>query len=96
MIILSVSGSTGGVSGPNGMHFDEEGYLLVTNWGTSHIDVYAPNGGEPVLRIKCPFANPSNLEFRPNSNVVFVTDQSVNGLWKFDWRVKGRRKWAYL
>ena len=95
IIIFLVSG-TEGISGPDGMDFDEEGYLLVTNWGSFHIDVFAPHGGDPVLRIKCPFANPSNLEFRPNSNEVFVTDQSVNGLWTFEWRVKGRRKWAYL
>ena len=97
MIIRFLVSGIEGFSGPDGIDFDEEGYLLVTNWGTSYIDVFAPHGGDPVLRIKCPFASPSNLEFRPNSKEVFVTDQSVNNaLWRFKWRVKGRRKWAYL
>ena len=96
MIILFLFSATAEDSGPDGMDFDEEGYLLVANVGGSHIEVFPPHGGDPVLRIKCPFAHPSNLEFRPNSNEVFVTDHSVNGVWRFKWRVKGRRKWAFL
>ena len=82
--------------GPDGMDFDEEGYLLVANWGSSHIEVYGPNGGDPVARIKCPFKNPSNVHFKPNSNEVYVTEHEFNGVWKFTWRAKGAKQWCEL
>ncbi|XP_069128236.1 diisopropyl-fluorophosphatase-like [Argopecten irradians] len=75
--------------GPDGMDFDVEGNLLVAHWGSSHIEVFSPEGGSPKIRIKCPFANPSNVHFQQKSNTVYVTEHEFHGLWKFEWKNKG-------
>lgn len=81
--------------GPDGMDYDEEGFLLVANWGSGHLEVFDPLG-KLTERIKCPFANPSNLQFKPNSSQVFVTEHEFHGLWRFDWRCKGQKQYCEL
>lgn len=75
--------------GPDGMDFDETGHLLVAHWGSGFIEVFGPDGGEPVKRIQCPFDKPSNVHFEPNSNTVYVTEHTNHALWKFQWINKG-------
>ncbi|XP_005109246.2 diisopropyl-fluorophosphatase [Aplysia californica] len=75
--------------GPDGMDFDDVGNLLVAHWGAGHIEVFGPDGGEPIKRIKCPFDKPSNVHFEPNSNIVYVTEHTNHALWKFQWENKG-------
>jgi len=77
-------------NGPDGMDFDETGQLLVANHGGSHIEVYSHEGGNsPAMRIKCPFAQISNLHFKPGTNVCFITEHDNNALWRFEWEHKG-------
>lgn len=71
------------------MDLDEKGNLLVAHWGSGYIEVFQPEGGHPIKRIKCPFDKPSNIHFQPNSNVVYVTEHTNHGLWKFQWENKG-------
>ncbi|KAH9496820.1 hypothetical protein Btru_010371 [Bulinus truncatus] len=81
-------------SGPDGMDFDETGNLLVAHWGSGYIEVFPPNGGKPVSRIKCPFDKPSNLHFETHSNVVMVTEHTNHALWSFDWDHKGMAQYC--
>ncbi|GFN98539.1 diisopropyl-fluorophosphatase [Plakobranchus ocellatus] len=76
-------------SGPDGMDFDEQGNLLVAHWGAGVIEVFCPDGKDPVKRIQCPFDKPSNLHFKPGSNIVYVTEHTHHGLWQFEWECKG-------
>lgn len=80
--------------GADGMDFDEDNNLLVANWGSSHIEVFGPDGGEPKLRIRCPFAKPSNLQFKPQSKTVFVTEHDSNSVWKFEWQRNGKKQFS--
>ncbi|CAK8676707.1 diisopropyl-fluorophosphatase-like [Clavelina lepadiformis] len=76
--------------GPDGMDFDIKGQLLVANHGSSHIEVYSQGGGaEPVARIKCPFATPSNVHFKPGTKTCYVTEHEFNGVWSFEWECEG-------
>jgi len=75
--------------GPDGMDFDENGNLIVAHWGAGFLEVFGPEGGDPVKRIKLPFDKPSNVHFVPGSNVVYVTEHSHHGLWRFEWECKG-------
>lgn len=72
------------------MDFDVDNNLLVANWGSSHIEVFGPDGGKPIMRIKCPFARVSNVHFHPNSSVVYVTEHSNHALWMFTWKRNGK------
>ncbi|XP_045157720.1 diisopropyl-fluorophosphatase-like [Mercenaria mercenaria] len=80
--------------GPDGMDFDEHNNLIVANWGGGHLEVFCSTGGDPVTRIKCPFDKPSNVHFKPGSSTVFVTEHQFNGLWKFEWKHKGKKQYC--
>ncbi|KAK3609903.1 hypothetical protein CHS0354_036666 [Potamilus streckersoni] len=80
--------------GPDGMDFDEDNNLLVTNHGSSYIEVFSPEGGDPIARIKCPFHSPSNVHFQPHTNIVYVTEHEIHGLWKFEWKRKGKLQYC--
>ena len=84
------------LEGPDGMRFDEDGFLLVTHWNAQHIGVFGPEGGKPLILIKLPFKKVTNLAFRPNSNEVYVTEETYNSLWSFNWRAKGAKLWSDL
>ena len=77
------------------MDYDEEGFLLVANWGSGHLEVFDPRG-KLTERIKCPFANLSNLQFKPNSSQVFVTEHEFDGLWRFNCSCKGQKQYCEL
>ena len=91
-LVFGISGDHEG--GPDGMDFDEDGFLLVANWGGGHIEVFPPAGGAPSTRIRCPFDRVSNVHFRPNSNEVLVTEHDDDALWSFEWRAKGRKEYC--
>ena len=76
------------------MDFDEDNNLLVANWGSSHIEVFGPDGGEPKMRIRCPFEKPSNLHFKPQTKTVFVTEHENNAVWKFEWQRNGKKQFC--
>ncbi len=84
------------VGGPDGMDFDSEGNLIVANWGSSHLEVFAPKGGSPIARIQCPFSKPSNIHFKPNSSDIYVTEHDNHALWKFMWEYTGRKEYCDL
>ncbi|KAK7495006.1 hypothetical protein BaRGS_00013646 [Batillaria attramentaria] len=75
--------------GPDGLDFDDQGYLLAAHHGSGRIEVFPPEGGNPVKRIVCPFQQPSNLHFKPKSNTVYVTEHDYHGLWYFEWNTCG-------
>lgn len=77
------------------MDFDEEGNLLVANWGSSHIEVYSASG-ELIGRIKCPFKKASNVHFKPNSNELFITEHCNHALWQTKWQSKGKKQFCEL
>ena len=81
-------------SGPDGMDFDEENYLIVADHGGEHLEVFSPEGGDPVMRIKCPFKTPSNVHFKPGTSTVYVTEHDFHGLWKFEWKRKGKPQYC--
>lgn len=80
--------------GPDGMDFDEHDNLIVANWGGGHLEVFSSAGGDPITRIKLPFCKPSNVHFKPGTNTVFVTEHQFHGLWKFDWKYKGKKQYC--
>ena len=76
------------------MDYDEENYLIVANHGGEHLEVFSPAGGDPVMRIKCPFQTPSNVHFKPGTSTVYVTEHDFHGLWKFEWKRKGKPQYC--
>lgn len=80
--------------GPDGMDFDEDNNLLVANWGGGHFEVFPPSGGDPIYRIKCPFVRPSNIHFLPGTSTAYVTEHDFHGLWKFEWKNKGKKQYC--
>ncbi|XP_071143907.1 diisopropyl-fluorophosphatase-like [Mytilus edulis] len=80
--------------GPDGMDFDAAGNLIVAHWGSSHLEVFGPDGGSPHTRIKCPFSKPSNVHFQPGTSTVYVTEHEFHGLWKFQWEHSGKPQYC--
>ncbi|GAB1603366.1 diisopropyl-fluorophosphatase-like [Argonauta hians] len=80
--------------GADGMDFDEENNLLVANWGSGHIEVFSPEGGQPIHRIKCPFMKPSNLHFEPHSKTIYITEHENHAVWKFNWKRNGKMQFC--
>ena len=76
------------------MDFDCHENLLVANWGSSHIEVFGPEGGDPIYRIKCPFSRVSNLHFKPKSKLVYVTEHDTNAVWVFEWINEGKPQYC--
>ena len=63
-----------GLRGPDGMKFDEAGYLYVTVFGQGDVTVVDPTGGV-VGRIALAGNAPTNLAFGlPGSREIFVTE----------------------
>lgn len=71
--------------GPAGLVQDDEGNVLVANWGEGTIEIFPPEGGNPQARIRCPFTHPSSLLFHPDSSDLYVTDHIEGALWKTKW-----------
>ena len=70
------------------MDFDVCDQLLVANHGQGHIEVFGSDG-KLVSRIKCPFKTPSNVHFKPDSKICYVTEHDTNAVWSFVWKNKG-------
>jgi gluconolactonase len=82
------------VGGPDGIDFDSEGNLLVANWGGGSIDVFGAQGGL-TERFFTPFDKPSNLEIRPGTNELWVTEHTHMGVWKMTWKhLAAAAKWG--
>lgn len=80
--------------GPDGLDFDAGGYLLATNHGGGHIEVFAPDGRLDE-RIALPFSKPSNVHFGGDDGQwVYVTEHDQNGLWKFHWERPGQPQYC--
>lgn len=80
--------------GPDGMDFDIDGRLLVTNHGARTIDVFDPSA-KLVERVRTPFAKPSNLHFGgADKSWVYVTEHDENALWKFRWDRPGQPQYC--
>jgi gluconolactonase len=76
------------LGGPDGIDFDAAGNLLVANWGGASIDVFSASG-QLVERIFTPFEKPSNIEFRPGSKELWVTEHSQMSVWQTRWKFEG-------
>jgi gluconolactonase len=77
------------IGGPDGIDFDTDGNLLVTNWGGSCIEVFE-HGGKRIETIQTPFKKPSNLHFGgPDHRELWVTEHEFMGVWKTRWRNPG-------
>lgn len=78
--------------GPDGMDFDAVGNLLVANWGSGHLEVFAPDGTH-AARIKLPFERPSNVHFgqkEGDRTTLYITEHSHHGLWRLTWLHPGQ------
>jgi gluconolactonase len=77
------------VGGPDGIDYDVEGNLLVTNWGGACIEVFDPRGRR-VEKIDLPFGKPSNLHFGgADGRDLWITEHTHMGVWKTRWRSAG-------
>lgn len=75
--------------GPDGMDYDAEGYLLVTNHGGSAIEVF-DIAGERAETIELPFAHPSNVHFGgEDGRDLYITEHTNNAIWRTRWRRPG-------
>lgn len=76
--------------GPDGMDFDGEGNLIVTNYGEGTLDVFAPDRGL-VRRIHLPFKRVSNIHFcGPGSTHLIVTEHESHAVWRMDYGAAGQ------
>ena len=75
--------------GPDGMDYDIDGNLLVTNHGGSVIEVFNPSG-DRFDTIDLPFDKPSNLHFGgEDGRDLYITEHTHNAIWKTRWRRPG-------
>ncbi len=80
--------------GPDGMDFDANGHLLVTNHGAGSIDVFDAEG-ELLDRVRTPFLKPSNVHFGGDDRRwIYATEHDENALWKFRWEVPGQPQYC--
>ena len=57
----------------DGIDFDDQGLLYVTLFGTGALAVVSPDGKE-MRRLKLPGKNPTNIEFSPSGEILYVTE----------------------
>ncbi|CAH1787603.1 unnamed protein product, partial [Owenia fusiformis] len=79
---------------PAGMDFDEDGDLIVADYNSGHLYVFGPGGGAPVRVVKTPFVYVTNIQFRPNSTELYITENESNSLWKIQWKSKGMEQYC--
>lgn len=81
--------------GPDGIDFDSQGDLIVTNLGGAHLEVFYPDGSTRE-RIPLPFAKPSNVHFRgPDDCTLLITEHSNHSLWQTPWPCPGQRQFGW-
>lgn len=73
-----VFAQTGGKIGPDGMAFDEEGYLYVAIYGSGHIRVFDPEGRHDK-DLATPGMNPTNCAFDPFQRWGLVVTEAETG-----------------
>jgi sugar lactone lactonase YvrE len=75
--------------GPDGIDYDAEGNLLATHWGSSRLELYAPDG-KLLRNVELPFEKPSNVHFGgPDGRTLVITEHTHNGVWKGAWHCPG-------
>ena len=75
--------------GPDGMDYDVQGHLLVTNYGGSVIEVFDAFGGRSEV-IELPFAKPSNVHFGgADGQDLYITEHTNNAIWRTRWHCPG-------
>ncbi|CAH1787844.1 unnamed protein product [Owenia fusiformis] len=74
----------------DGIDFDENGNLLVTEYSSGILYVFDSNGGAPTCQLKMPMGHSTNIEFRPNSNEFYITGDA---LLKLQWKYNGMKKY---
>jgi len=57
----------------DGIDFDPQGLLYVSMFGTGALAVVSPEGKE-IRRLKLPGKNPTNIEFSPSGEILYVTE----------------------
>ena len=75
--------------GPDGMDYDEDGQLLVTNHGGSVLEVF-DSAGQRTELIELPFDHPSNVHFGgADGRDLYITEHTNHALWRTRWRRPG-------
>ncbi|CAH1787843.1 unnamed protein product [Owenia fusiformis] len=79
----------------NGIDFDEKGNLIVTliDNGSSLLFVFGPNGGTPTCQLKLPTTRATNIQFRPDSNELYITGDA---LLKLRWKYNGMKQYCEI
>ena len=79
----------GGVCGPDGMAFDENGLLYVTVFGQGDVTIL-DRGGATVRRIPTVGSSPTNVAFGPrNSKKIYVVDDEFSQMEVYEVGVDG-------
>jgi gluconolactonase len=76
--VLSPDWSGDGLRGPDGMAFDERGFLYVAVFGQGDVTVLSPDG-ERIQRIPCRGSAPTNVAFGPPGSGFFVVTEDQHG-----------------
>jgi gluconolactonase len=83
----------GGV-GPDGMAFDERGYLYVAHFGGGRVAVYAPDGSL-AGEIPVPGTKVTNCAFGgPDRRTLVITDVETASLYRVELDVAGQRLYS--
>lgn len=76
---------------PDGIAFDEDGYLYVAHWGMGHVAVLDP-AGQTVAELPIPGPNVTNLAFY--GTTLYVSEGSIAGIFRLDVGVRGQPLYA--
>ncbi|GIW04238.1 MAG: hypothetical protein KatS3mg059_0858 [Thermomicrobiales bacterium] len=76
--------------GPDGMAFDENGYLYVAHYAGGCVDVFSPEG-KKVDEIRVPGANPTNVAFGgPDRRTLVITEVETASVYRVRMAVAGQ------
>jgi gluconolactonase len=82
-------------AGGDGMDFDANGNLVVTNYSAGTLEVFSPSA-EHLQTITLPFKKCSNVHFYSNvSPRLLVTEHENNALWDFDYGCPGQTQFGW-
>jgi gluconolactonase len=83
-----------GWAGPDGMAFDERGYLYVAHYGGGRVAVFAPDGSL-VDEIPVPGKQVTNCAFGgPDRRTLVITDVETASLYRVELDVAGQRLYS--
>jgi gluconolactonase len=78
-----------GDPGPDGMAFDEEGFLWIAHYGEGRIDIVAPDGAV-VDAVPTPGPQPTNLAFGgPDRRTLVLTENAGGAVYRAEVAVPG-------